>query len=213
VERHRIVVVEIGVGGQPPMTRPFARDACYVGVDVDATLLEPEVTPVAAADAARLPFPDRSVDHVVACNVFGDIGLGHGFEEVVGFDPRAYAHHVQILVAAGAIGELQELRAKVHSMVDAVEDKKLAILREAARALRGGGDVIVVETLTPQFAEEWIARIGGGGGAREATLRVGETSYRCRAVATHNRRRRYCTPAELSDPSLKVWVLTPGGRR
>jgi hypothetical protein len=211
MDRHGIFVVEIGVGRQLPMARPFARDACYIGVDVDARLLPRGVGPLVAADGARLPFPNRSVDHVVACNVFGDVGLGYGFEEVVGFDPKGYADRVQTLVAEGAISELEELRSRVRSMTDSVETTKLAILREAARVLRGGGDVIVVETLTPQFAQEWIARIADRG-ARETNLLVAGTKYRCRAVGSHNRRRRYCVPAELAEPSLKVWVLTPVGR-
>ena len=204
-------VVEIGVGRQRPAVRPFARDAVYIGVDVDPTLLTLGGIRLVAADAAHLPFADRSVDHLVACNVFGDIGLGFGFEEVVGRDPQRYAEHVQRLVARGAIDELEALRARVGTMSRAVDATKLSILREAARVLRRGGDVIVVETLTPKFAQEWIARLTEGR-ANESTA-LADMEIQCRAVSTHNRRRRYCVPSELTNRSLMVWVLSPGPAR
>jgi hypothetical protein len=205
-------VIEIGVGTDVPSVRPFARDATYVGVDVDASLLTRHTSPVVAADATRLPFADHSVDFVVACNVFGDVGLGFGFEEAVGFDPPGYAEHVKQLVARGAVRELEVLRARVRAMTTMVAATKLDMLREAARVLRRGGEVIVVETLTPQFAHEWIGGLGGGR-ANESTLIPAGMEYRCRAVKTHNRRRRYCVSAELANPSLMVWVLTPGNQR
>jgi hypothetical protein len=201
-------VIEIGVGTQTPSIRPFARDAAYVGVDVDATLLTRRTAPVVAADARRLPFADHSVHYVVACNVFGDVGLGFGFEEVVGLDPQSYAEHLRRLIAQGAVGELEALRARVRAMTGAVHATKLGILGEAARVLRRGGELIAVETLTPQFAQEWISQLGAGR-AKESTLTAEGVEYRCRAVPTHNRRRRYCTPAELANRSLKVWILTP----
>jgi hypothetical protein len=201
-------VVEIGVGTQRPAVRPFARDAAYIGLDVDPKLLTLGAARLIAADATRLPFADHSVDHIVACNVFGDIGLGFGFEEIVGRDPRRYAEHVQRLVARGALEELEVLRTRVRTMTRAVDATKLSILREAARVLRRGGGVIVVETLTPKFAQEWITGLTGGRANEPAALAGIE--IQCRAVSTHNRRRRYCVPSELTNRSLMVWVLNPG---
>jgi ubiquinone/menaquinone biosynthesis C-methylase UbiE len=117
---------------------------------------------------------------------------------------------VSELIARGDRGELESLRARISAMTDAVDATKESILVEAARVLRRGGDVIVVETLTPRFAREWIERVSGKRAKVDTLLDVGATAarFRCRALANHNRRRRYCHSTELEEPSLAVWILT-----
>jgi hypothetical protein len=202
------VVIEVGVGAQVPASRPFARDAMYVAVDVDAALLDARRARGVAATATHLPFRSGSVDHIVACNVFGDVGLGHRFEEVVGMDPGQYADHVADLVKRGAHGELLQLRTKVRAMTAAVDATKRAILVDAARVLRHDGEIIVVETFTPNFAQEWIQYTCGGRVKDEAEFDVDGAAFRCRVVRSHNRRRRYCDSSELAHQSLELWVLT-----
>jgi hypothetical protein len=202
------IAVEIGVGKDAPSRRPHLKNATLVGLDVDAGLLSGTGSPMLVADARMLPFRTRSVDHVIARNVFGDVGLGHSFEQVVGFDPPTYAAHVRELVARGAVEELDELRTRVRTMVDAVAETKTAIVREAARVLRPGGTVLVVETLTPGFARQWFENAVGGRRKHVTPVMIGGVHLECGPVSTHNRRRRYCTPDELADPSLEVWVLT-----
>jgi hypothetical protein len=209
VTERRPVVVEIGTGGQEPAPRPGFGDALLVGTELDPALLVAGPRPVLAADGRDLPFAARSVDLLVARNVFGDVGLGFGFEQVTGFDPPGYAAHVRELVQRGARPELEALRDKVRVMVAGVDATKQAMLRDAARVLRADGQVLVVETLTPDFARQWLEERAGGRIKHDAALSAGGVEFTCRAITQHNRRRRYCTASELADPALQVWTLTP----
>src|SRR5262249_19226223 len=160
-----------------PAARPFAPSATYVGIEVQASLLTRGAVPAVAADAAHLPLRDRSVDHLVARNVFGDVGLGHDFEAVVGFDPPGYAAPGRGLVARGALAELYALRARVRAMTAAVTATKAAILADAGRVLRGHGTLLLVETLTPEFAVQWIEQVAGGRVKDEAVVRAGPAAF------------------------------------
>jgi ubiquinone/menaquinone biosynthesis C-methylase UbiE len=191
--------------------RPFARHAKYVALDVNTSLLSAVCGDCVGGDATKLPIRTGSIDHVVACNVFGDVGLGYDFEQAVGMDSRTYSDTVSDLIVRGARSELERLRARVRAMTDAVDATKQLLLVEAARVLRRGGDVVIVETLTPRFAREWLERVCGERAKIDALLHLGAGAvrFRCRAVPNHNRRRRYCHSSELEEPSLAVWVLTP----
>jgi Methyltransferase domain len=202
------VVVEIGVGDRVPATRPFARNAIYVALDIEPTLLDARRVRGVAANASHLPLKSSSIDHIVACNVLGDVGLGHRFEAVLGMDPGRYTAHVQELVKQGAHAELVRLRSKVRAMSDAVDATKRAVLVDAARVLHRGGDIVVIETMTPHFAREWIERTFGGRVKDQREATVNNIKLSCRTVRSHNRRRRYCNSSELAHGELEVWVLT-----
>src|SRR4029453_440255 len=135
-------LVEVGVGALDLEDRPFARSASAIGVDLDlAALLKGGTRPSIAADGVRLPLRAGSIDCVVAKNVFGDVGLGHDFQGVTGFDPPDYAAHGRALPDAGRLADLQQLRARIRAMTDAVEATRTSLLLEADRVLRPAGSI------------------------------------------------------------------------
>lgn len=90
--RPQSVILEVGAGGAPfPASgeRPLRTHEYYIGVEpyyngetdtlrnlvtIGQDLHEKQVT-LAALNGTDLPFPDRSIDEVVFCNVLGDGSL------------------------------------------------------------------------------------------------------------------------------------------
>jgi hypothetical protein len=213
-------ILEIGLGRRPLAARPLAANGWYVGVDIDEPAIRASAGCRIVADAQRLPMRSRSVEMVIARDVFGDVGLGHTFEEVTGFDPDGYSEYIQALVRRGAFSEAAGVRARIAEMTASVERTKATILIESARVLRPDGRILIVETLTPFYAEEFLrrhttaARPRGKNNhksPRSGLIQVDGFPFRCERVRGFARRRRLCLDDELSHRGLEVWLLQPDG--
>ncbi|HEX5797327.1 MAG TPA: class I SAM-dependent methyltransferase [Candidatus Saccharimonadales bacterium] len=140
-------VVEIGCGPEAG-PRFDGADEHYI-VDTDEVALgsayfrDIRLTPMIAS-ATDLDFEDGSVDTVLARNVFGDnaLTISNPQKEELAVDLLALdreGRHWEI------ISELTHLESKAFYL-------KLDIMREAARILVGGGQLVAVERLSPKVA-------------------------------------------------------------
>ncbi|HWT40411.1 MAG TPA: class I SAM-dependent methyltransferase [Dongiaceae bacterium] len=149
-------VVEIGCGDN---AGPFFKNATeHFAVDIsplrvqNAVDNEPRFTPM-VADATNLDGIDDSSVHVLlARNVFGDpfLGLERGLALDLSFTQRE---------------DDESRKAKLD-----VVRRKLAVVAEAARILTTGGQLLVVEQYTPEYAEEFIDQVNDGTLLRPASL-------------------------------------------
>jgi hypothetical protein len=211
----QLLVLEIGVGDRRSLERPNTRGAYHFAVDVDRQTVAAQTGPRLVADAVALPVADGTVDLVVARNVFGDVGLGHSFEEVTGSDPDRYAAHVRDLLRRGAFDEARQIRARISLMVRAAEETKVQILADSARALVEGGRLLVIETMTPRFAVEFFrrhsrsspGRVRGGRSRDRTVTELSCAPFDLTEVQGYARRSRVCLDDELADDGLKVWLL------
>jgi hypothetical protein len=215
-------MLEIGCGSVVPVPRRFATNLRVLATDIDpaveALLPKPEYVPV-RCDGRHLPLVAHSVEHVVARNVFGDVGLGHTVEDAVGMAHEEYASLLEEVRRSGELWRLDAVRSRIRDSSAAAVQTKLALLAEAGRVLRRHGSVVVIETMTPRYAEKFFAAVFRRQVGRQPDQAAGiAAEFRIIAVDGHARRRRYCTDAELADPKLRVWILerrvAPGrGRR
>lgn len=151
-------IVEIGCGDAPGPIFPdvdeyFAVDVAPVRVE-NAIKQEPCMIPM-LADAVDMPeLADRSVDVLLARNVFGDpfLGLDRGralelsFQEGVDFNNNTARKEVI--------------------------QRKLAIVAEASRLLVEGGGLIIVEQYTPQIANDFVSAMNNEGLGAENRLKT-----------------------------------------
>jgi SAM-dependent methyltransferase len=206
-------ILDLGCGQSPSLPRPFALGAVYIGIDPDLeSLRERDPTGIAiCADGSRLPIPNGTIDWAVARNVFGDVGLGHRFEDVTGgLGPTEYAVHVSNLLERRASGEVMLLRERIRTYSRQVLQTKVRLLHEVCRVLRPtGGKLVVIETMTPHHARAFFDGLFPAGTVTRSRSRVDVDGHtlRFKEVQKYSQRARYCWPEELQDPSLLVWVF------
>jgi SAM-dependent methyltransferase len=209
---HRDLVLDIGCGHVPSRPRPFAPHASYIGIDPEMNELfgRGSNEPVVCADGCQLPFAGATVDWVVARNVFGDVGLGHRVEDVTGgHGPGEYAVHLSRLQKRGATAELALLAERMRRFSEQIDRKKRELLSEIGRVLHpGAGGLVVVETLTPRFAETFFRSLVGSPRSKtekNPRLDIKNVSWTYAEIRNYSQRARHCWPEELESPGLLVW--------
>lgn len=141
-------VVEIGCGNKPGPRFPEAKN--YYALDPDLQALK-QVDPAAgfvtvAVSATDLPFYSRSVDTIIARNVFGDPLLCSP-------DQRRRKDDMRFFLQAGKFEEYLDIDNELRHKAVGV---KSAIIHEAGRTLIKSSNLVVVENLTPWVTEEYL---------------------------------------------------------
>jgi hypothetical protein len=138
-------IVEIGCGDSAGPFFPGADE--YFAVDIsplrveNAVLQEPRMTPM-VADAVSMPdLADKSVDILLARNVFGDPFLGLERSRALELSFREGVDFKNVIARRE------------------VAQRKLAIIAEASRLLIDGGGLIIVEQYTPQVANSFVSTL------------------------------------------------------
>lgn len=212
-------VLEIGCGSAPVEPRRFMGDAFRIASDIDIgelkTIDEASV-PLLIADARlRLPFPNTSIDHVVAKDVFGDPNLGFTMEEFVGFSADSHEEWVEKAAQRfrhDTLYEAIEDSVRLRLLSEEVEWRKVEIMTEVGRVLLSGGSLVIIETRTPDVAREFMHAVSlkvGNKKDRERIVRETPSSklFTVNEVSSARKQRFYCNEEELLDPDLRVWQL------
>ena len=138
-------VLEIGCGDEAGPCFDGASE--HIASDIDETAVansmrrDPRFTPL-IADATDLhALANKSIDVVLARNVFGS--------PLLGFD---HQRMLQIIHSRLAWPDYKAIFPEV-------ETRKLAIMQEAARLLASAGKLIIVEELTPRVAVGFFKRL------------------------------------------------------
>jgi hypothetical protein len=138
-------VLEIGCGDE---AGPYFDGADeYIVSDIDETAVvsstcqDSRFTPMIADATDINMLSDKSMDIVLARNVFGSPLLG--------------CDHLQML----QIMRSRQAWPDYKTIFPEVEERKLAIMQEAARLLTSVGKLIVVEQLTPKVAAGFFERL------------------------------------------------------
>lgn len=142
-------VLEIGCGVTPG---PYfeGADVHYI-IDCDPVALkcaaqQTGFTPLPEADGRATGLPDRSIDVVIAGNVFGDPDLGTSDRNT--FDMLRY-----VLEPNNNADHITEILARKQAVV---YERKRALIHEASRVLTQNGVLLALENLTPFVAAQFF---------------------------------------------------------
>lgn len=218
-------ILEIGCGSNPCLPRSFAPGGLYIASDVKeqfvASVGSQSEALLVCADGEGLPFQSNTFDYVLAKDVFGDPTLGKSIEDVHGFSadsPEDYWQKIQQRydITSPITMFLEGTRAQ-QIMQDAFVRKTL-LLMETARILQQNGTLIIIETRTPEFAEDLLQHASkdiGAGKRKERLVQVSSDAslFSIRALIGYGKQRRYCSPEELENPKLRVWLLQKDVRK
>lgn len=162
------IFLEIGPYTRPvPLVgeREFGANEPYIGADIDLkealaskSALKPRnKSEVLVADARHLPFKDKSVARMFFGNVFGS--------------PQGLtAAQRKKLEAEGVLGLIEKNEPKT------IAEQNL-ILREAKRALKEGGTIVITENNTPVPVDIIRALLDRNGFVVEREILLGDESY------------------------------------
>lgn len=135
-------VLEIGAGEFPGPI--FDNSDIHIALDIEH--FTDDKFKRITADATSMPMQSRTIDIVLARNVFGDPFLGVPEERRGSYHNRLFANKF-------------ESHTELNSIVDDIFEaniRKTLIINEIARVLRTNGKLIIIEQYTPDVASEFI---------------------------------------------------------